>query len=166
MRSKSSRRHAWEGKRQAGPGSWILWECSHCHARWRLPAGQHPKEGECGRVLVSRRGAISNGRDEEYRRFVREKGCCLERHELHECSGRIDFHHVQSRGAGWSDWLPDGSGNGIGACRIGLHRLFSEVNWGKKRLEEMFHVSFAQLAREGGERYHRHRDRIGSEVHS
>jgi hypothetical protein len=154
-RSKSSKLHAWEGRPQAGAGSWVLWQCTRCRTRWRLPAGVHPEPGECGSALVARgsEDRKDNGRDDEYRRFVREEGCCLAPYPLHVCSGRIDCHHVASKGAGWSDWLPDGRGNLVGACRINLHRLLSEVNWGRTRLEEMFDVDFAQLAADTGDRY-------------
>lgn len=81
--------------------------------------------------------------------FARDLGCTVGHHPEHRCWGRIEAHHVRSRGAGYGDWV-EGEGNVVGLC-AGAHREIHRQ--GQQTFERTYEINLAARAATIGDRY-------------
>lgn len=104
-------------------------------------------------TIPAKRATPRRGRpsDPRYRAWVTRQSCAVagrtyvDRHgrsRVHVCSGRIDPHHVKTRGA----FGPD-RGNTAPLCRR-AHDLVDSPDWGPKTFDERFGVELARVAQD------------------
>lgn len=74
-----------------------------------------------------------------HRRFVKSLECVCRHHPEIKCSGPMDPHHQQTRGAGGGD------DQVVPLCRT-HHSLLDSPWWSQKRLEAECGVDFAEIA--------------------
>lgn len=77
-----------------------------------LPRGSGPRPSG-GPLKHRRRGrkGYASLRDPLFKAWVRARPCLLAGRRRHQCSGRVEFAHLENEGNGGSDW-----GNGLPLC--------------------------------------------------